>query len=267
MDKESIIRVEQLALAGQSIDTDIPARIIPQGSQSVSLEKFQAQPTRHRAVFNSARVEEFIGYCNDYATTGDSAVFINPNDMTAIAVFDYSGWGQHRAILKLEATPEYSSIMNKPKTIFIQSGLREWLEDFGESIQPMQNGVELKLNIATQAVAKVSINKTGKDTFTDGDFSATRSAFEEIEAKSGVESGLPTHFLLTAPLFEGLEPRQINLKFAVITQEKTDKPVFALRIIGLDALLKAVAKEVEQKLRKITNTVIYIGTVAINQPV
>lgn len=262
MDASAIQRLEQIIHAGSETATDLPSMIIAQGNQLVSLEKFAETPARHRAAITTQRIPDFIAYASDHIQP-ESALFIDPENLTAKCIMNYAGgWGDHAVTLKLSETPEYASV--KKGVTFSQKALQEWLDDYGVSITPKgADGGDIALSAAYQAIAKVEIKKTNTATSEVGDFKATRTGLEDIEAK-GVSSQLPAHFILNAALYEGMESRDIQLKLSVKWDDKNN-PLFSLRIVGHDALKKLVIEELEGKLSAIP-TKTYVGVVQINQP-
>jgi uncharacterized protein YfdQ (DUF2303 family) len=250
MEAATLKRLEQLILSYDKTETntDIPTIVTPDNNKVVSLEPFKHRPSMHRAVINAQRIADFNAYAAG-KTDGNSALFINPANLNALLVFDYlDNWGKHKANLKLKPTAEYLSVKDNPT--LNQQSMREWLEDFGESIVAhTADDAVISNSIVFQAVEKVEIKSSNTVTSELSEFKATRSGLEEIEAK-GAAQQLPAYFILTAPLFEGMDKREIKLKLAVRWDDK-NKPLFYLRIIAHDKLLQEVTQELEDKLKVI----------------
>ena len=90
----------------------------------------------------------------------------------------------------------------------------------------------------------MTIKATSQRDSSVGDFSASRSSMDDIEAKS--QETLPTAFLFQVVPFEGLGTSTINLRLSVITGE--DKPVLKLRWVGEEAQREEFAIEFKQVL-------------------
>ncbi|WP_122688678.1 DUF2303 family protein, partial [Pseudomonas viridiflava] len=85
----------------------------------------------------------------------------------------------------------------------------------------------------------ITIEQARKSEHVVGDMSASRSAMEQIEAKSA--DGLPAELLFSVIPYEGLQARTIQLRVAVLTGG--DQPVLRLRWIGDAQLREDLAQE------------------------
>lgn len=105
-----------------------------------------------------------------------------------------------------------------------------------------QDGTEIELRRAAGAIRSITIEQARKSEHAVGDMSASRSAMEQIEAKSA--DGLPAELVFSVIPYEGLQARTIQLRVAVLTGG--DQPVLRLRWIGEAHLREDLAQEFKQ---------------------
>lgn len=252
MDSTAIKRIEELTIAGNHPDTDIPSIVLAGGNTLASLERYSNHPARHRAVVNTRRIDDFVRYAQDQLIS-TSVLFIDPDTLNAKLVFDYDGqWGEHIQNLELVYTPPYALV--KTPVNFNQAQMREFIEDWDNLLTAHDaEGNAIPLSAALQALMKVEIKETTTTTSELTDFKATRSGLEEVEAK-GLSASLPASLTLNTPLFEGMDPRAIVMRLSVKQgPEVKGKPTpdFGLRIQAHDRLKDEVIQELETKLKAI----------------
>jgi uncharacterized protein YfdQ (DUF2303 family) len=123
---------------------------------------------------------------------------------------------------------------------FAQKDLSDWIEDWASNLQALAaDDGQIGLRKAASAIRSISIEQARKSEHIVGDLSASRSAMDQIEAKSS--EGLPAEFLFTVEPYEGLKVQIIRLRVAVLTGG--DKPLLRLRWIGEEQLREDLAQE------------------------
>ena len=120
-----------------------------------------------------------------------------------------------------------------------QQALAEWLEDWSFCLTAHAHSEPLGMPAAINAVRRMTIKASAQRDSVVGDFAASRSAMDEIEAKS--LDTLPTQFTFNAPPYEGLSSTAITLRLSVITGK--EEPVLKLRWVGEEAQREAFATE------------------------
>ncbi|WP_235593486.1 DUF2303 family protein [Pseudomonas syringae pv. tomato] len=77
------------------------------------------------------------------------------------------------------------------------------------------DGEDIDLRRAAGAIRSITIEQARKSEHVVGDMSASRSAMDQIEAKSA--EGLPAELLFSVIPYEGLQAQTIQLRVAVLT--------------------------------------------------
>lgn len=112
-DAAAIIEVAQAAVEPKTLDPGKPqALIIPAGATAEihDLRAWREAPKRATGTYKPATVEAFTAVATLYANES-TTVWVHPTSGMIIAVFDDNaagpGWGEHRAELQLQKTPEW----------------------------------------------------------------------------------------------------------------------------------------------------------------
>lgn len=262
MDRTAIERIEQLAAQGP-LNTDIRACVVPSGSEIKSLEHLMDVPTRMRRTYKTERLEDFCRYMRDEAIDA-TAVFVLPDGSGAEGVIDYGShespsWGDHKAVLRMKHTPEFAALQTACAKQLSQRDLTDWIEDWAHIITPVINEKDETVGKAIQSIRRVEIKATASRDHTEGDFKASRTSLEQIEAASK-DGQLPELIKVRCQVYPCTDTRNISARLSLLTG--ADKPTFRLRIMGLDALMKAVAEEIESEIAdRLQGVRTFIGSV------
>lgn len=251
---EAIQRIEQLSQAAHAMPaTKIPAVLAPDGAQVIDLEKYQEHPARLRQVFKTERIDDFVKYVVNHAGDEYPTVYVAPTGDSAEAILDHGSsvapeWGQHRAKLALVKTREYQALEGLCAQPRSQQDLIDYLEDWALDglVECLVNGEPVGASAAIAAVRRVDLKATEQATHVQDNFSASRTAIEQIEAR-GAAGSLPGHIKLMAPMYVGTGQRDIYARIGV-RAGKDGQPAFGIRVMQLDKLVEEVAREVEQTL-------------------
>jgi uncharacterized protein YfdQ (DUF2303 family) len=258
MNDEAIKRIEQLVAAGAELPaTDVPVAVLPNGTMVQSLEKFLERPRQMRRTFKTDRLTDFLTYATEECSTDASAVFVQSDGSGAKAVIDYGRhdapqWGQHQAVLNMQHTPEFAALLDACAAPLSQRELTDWLEDWADIIQSHEgSGLEQKEitnSVAVQRIRGVEIKSKSTRTHSDEDFKASVSGMDAIEASAKGSGSLPSLFAVTCSIYPDTEPRTVRARLSLRTGD--EKPSFRMRILSHDALMLAVAREVEKRIRE-----------------
>lgn len=121
-----------------------------------------------------------------------------------------------------------------------QKTLAEFLEDWGDHIQAYNaEGDAIALTRAISAVRRLTIESSRKEDHEVQDFKASRSALENVEARS--DHGMPSGFRFTCIPYNGLAERSFELRLSVLTGG--DAPALVARIKRLEAVQEEVGQE------------------------
>lgn len=245
--KEAIQHLEAQAMAAaarQISTTGAEVVVLPESVELHSLEQYEHGRYRFRGALATHSLRDFSKYVEQHAAGQSGAHgFVDQDRMSATVIFnlgtpDSAGHGDDIATLTLKPTAAYTAlqaIVGKPLK---QQQIAEWLEDWLPNLTAKAGDASLHMVAAIAAVRRMTIKASSQRDSVVGDFSASRSAMDEIEAKS--LDTLPTSFLFTTVPFEGLSAAVINLRLSVITG---DEPVLKLRWVGEEAQREEFARE------------------------
>lgn len=275
LSKEAIQHIESnaLAAAGREIGTDAGRlAVLPESVRLHNLEPYQSVRDRFRGALNTHSLQDFVKYVDNHKsddnTPVSSAGFIDQDAMRATVIFNlgepgYAGHGDDTATLTLKATAAYSALQSIVGRKVDQQTLAEFLEDWAPNIQAFAGEEELSLVQAITGIRKMTIKATSQRDSTVGDLSSSRSAMDEIEAKS--QETLPTAFAFVTVAFEGLAASTISLRLSVITGGEA--PMLKLRWVGEEAQREAIAREFKGVLEQEVGGLVplTIGTFALGK--
>lgn len=251
--KEAIQLITDTALeaTGKALPTLTPTAVLPEGAKVVDLEKYQAGRSRFRGTFSTHSLADFGAYVTDRAEAGARG-FINQDDMSCALLFNLGtalepGHADDRAVLKLKATAGYAAVQAVSDSRLSQKDLSDWIEDWHQYLTPVDDeGNPIPVARAIAAVRTITVKATSESETTVGDTSASRSAMDQIEARS--KETLPAALLFNTIPFEGLTEQQINLRISVITSGSV--PVLKLRWVGEEVQREAIAQEFKAVLEE-----------------
>ncbi|MFJ3487768.1 DUF2303 family protein [Pseudomonas sp. NPDC090202] len=244
--KEAIQLITDTALeaTGKSLDTLVPTAVLPEGTKVVDLEKYQAGRSRFRGTYSTHALADFSLYVKDRAEAGARG-FINQDNMSCVLLFNLGtaqepGHADDRALLQLKATAGYAAAQAISDTRLGQKDLSDWIEDWHQYLTPVDDdGKAIPVAKAIAAVRTITVKATSESETTVGDTSASRSAMDQIEARS--KETLPAALQFHVVPFEGLTEQLITLRISVITSGSV--PVLKLRWVGEEVQREAIAQE------------------------
>lgn len=248
LSKEAIQHIESqaLAAAGREISTSsAEVVVLPDGVALHSLERFEAGRYRFRGALATHSLRDFSKYVEHHAANEAGAHgFIDQDRMAASVIFNLgttenAGHGDDTATLTLKPTAAYTALQAIVGKGLSQQQLAEWLEDWAQHITAKANDEILPTLTAIAAVRRMTIKASSQRDSVVGDFNASRSAMDEIEAKS--LDTLPTAFVFCVVPFEGLKAADILLRLSVISGK--EEPVLKLRWVGEETQREEFARE------------------------
>jgi len=258
LSKEAIQHIEANALsaAGREIITETSRlAVLPEAVRVHCLEQYQACRDRFRGSLNTHSLQDFAkyveGHLKNESLTGSASGFIDQDAMRATVLFNLGtpalpGHGDDTASLTLKPTAAYAALLAVVGKPLSQQALAEWLEDWLPNLQARDGEADLPMLQAINAVRRMTIKATAQRDSNVGDFSSSRSAMDEIEAKS--QDTLPSAFIFFTVPFEGLQQASITLRLSVITGR--DEPQLKLRWVGEEAQREEFAREFKAVLEQ-----------------
>jgi len=251
--KEAIQLITDTALeaAGKPLATNAPTVVLPDSCQVVSLEKWQAGRSRFRGIYSTHSLADFSAYVAARAIATAKG-FIDQDEMTCTLLFNLGddanpGHADDRAVLKLKPSAGYKAAQAIGGRAMSQKELSDWIEDWHQYLTPVDDaGNAVPVAKAIAAVRTITIKATSESETNVGETSASRSAMDQIEARS--KETLPAALLFNVIPFEGLTEQQIQLRVSVITSGA--QPVLKLRWLGEEVQREDIAQEFKTVLQQ-----------------
>ncbi|WP_296255575.1 MULTISPECIES: DUF2303 family protein [unclassified Pseudomonas] len=267
LSKEAIQLITDTALeaTGKALPTFMPTAVLPEGAKVLDLEKYQALRSRFRGTFSTHSLADFGLYVTDRAGDGARG-FINQEDMSCVLLFNLGttavpGHADDRAVLKLKPTAGYTAVQRIAGERLAQKDLSDWIEDWHQYLTPVDDeGQPIPVAKAIAAVRTITVKATSESETTVGDTSASRSAMDQIEARS--KETLPAALQFHTIPFDGLTEQVITLRISVITSGAV--PVLKLRWVGEEVQRESIAEEFKAVLEQKIGTAAKLSLGAFN---
>jgi uncharacterized protein YfdQ (DUF2303 family) len=194
-------------------------------------------------------IEPFAEYVKVHAE-GGASIFVNPDEMTATAVLNLGmpsapGHADNTAKLAPQKTAAYAALRTITAAPKSQIELAEFMEDWAEALQFFNGDDHITPPKAIAAVRKITIEALRKQETAEQQLSATRSAFESVQATSA--EPLPTTVYFTCAPYADLQERTFVMRLGILTGDS--KPRLTLRIQRWEQHLEEMADELGQKIR------------------
>lgn len=255
-DKESITLLQQAdairatsAAVAEALEAD-GFVALPSDFQKHDLESFKPMRRRARGNMETSDINSFASYTIQHAEDG-ATVFVDVKSMAATAVLnlgtkDAPGHADNQAKIKLQATAAYLALTLAARgTPLTQVQAAEFLEDWPDLIKCFNDDGEISKPQAIAAVRKISIEAMRKMQSSEQSLSASKSAFESIQATSA--DPIPTTIYFTCEPYQGLESRAFVLRLSILTAG--DKPSIVLRIVKRELHEEEMANEFANRTR------------------
>lgn len=236
--------ITQAATSLQTAGETKDLAALPSDYKLHNLEPYLPLRRRARGTMATAATDAFADYCTTHAEPG-CAVFVDQDTMSATAVLnlgtpDAPGHADNRAKLTLKKTAAYSALLAHANGAgHKQSTVAEFLEDWPEHIKCFNDAGVISPPQAIAAIRKLSIEAMRKIESSEQSLSASRSAFESVQATS--VDPLPTTIYFECLPYADLEPRVFVLRLGVLTGG--DKPAVNLRIVKAEQHAEDMANE------------------------
>lgn len=251
--KEAIQLITDTALeaTGKKLETLVPTVVLPESAKIVDLERFQAGRSRFRGTYSTHSLADFSAYVVERAALGARG-FIDQDAMSCVLLFnlgtaDVPGHADDRAVLKLKPTAGYTAAQQIGGRGISQKDLSDWIEDWHQYLTPVDEaGNAIPVAKAIAAVRTITIKASSESETTVGETSASRSAMDQIEARS--KETLPVSLQFSTIPFEGLTEQVITLRLSVITSGAV--PVLKLRWVGEEVQREDIAQDFKSVLQE-----------------
>lgn len=180
-----------------------------------------------------------------YAGLG-AAAFVDASEMKAKAVLDLGtqgtpGHAENTATLAPAKTAAYMALCAINGRGQSQQSIAEFFEDWGAlgAIKFFNEAGEITAGKALAAVRRITVESARKVDSEEKQLSATRTAFESVQATSQEPLPTTTHFTCTP--YPDLAPRTFALRLSILTSGST--PQLVLRIQNLETHVEEMGAE------------------------
>lgn len=217
---------------------------LPDGFTLHDIERHMPTRRRQRGAFNTFSINSFATYTHEHKEAG-ATVFVNADDMSARAVLDlgnseHPGHCDHTATVKLKSTAAYDAMLKIAHGLPIQQlQMIEFVEDWRDIIQFSGEGGPIEWGQALAAIRKLTVEAARKVEASQEALSASKSTFEQVKVSS--DTPVPTVMAMRMLPYHFLTEYVFDVRISVLTS--TERPMFALRVIGLEEHKEEMAKE------------------------
>lgn len=249
---KELTRSESISAANAAASAVALALLALPADYSVhDLERHLPQRRRARGTMTTSSIEHFAAYVKAHREDG-ATVFVDSQQITATAVLNLGspaapGHADNLAALRLRATAGYAALCKiadgNAKT---QRDVAEWLEDWQHAITATDSAEQAMVTRhAIAAVRQITIEAVRRAESSEQSLSATRSALEQVTARSG-DKLLPAFLDVTLEPFTGLDSRTFRVRVGVLTGN--DKPALVLRVTKAEQHAEDMAHELADKV-------------------
>lgn len=260
MDYTAIKQIQQgagIEQAAASIEGGLAGNgvtALPSDYKQHDLETFMSTRRRARGAMTTSAGPDFAQYVKTHAEEG-ACVFVDADSMQAVAVLnmgttDAPGHTDNRAKLVLKRTAAYGALREIAGNGASQQYAAEFLEDWTAHIQCFNDEGHVAPHKAVAAIRKLSIETMRKLESSEQSLSASKSAFESIQATSA--DPIPTTIYFKCEPYHGLTEREFVLRLGVLTGG--DKPRISLRIVKQELHDEEMATEFAERVRSVLGT-------------
>ena len=222
--------------------------LVDNDAKIVQLEGYELGRRRKRGTFRTEDIDSFVGYIEDEAQPENTKIFIDKDQMSAVAVLNFGaddfeqGHLDNNAVLQAQRTITFKQLMQMHiEGRCKQKMFAEFLEDWGHVVVAKNGDGEVIENAkAVNAVRNMQIDENAQTHSNVDNYRESRSRLESVEAKS-FDGALPAYFEVTDTCYNGFAWRTLKLRLGISSVDGA--PVFKLDIIGLQLIQDAFAKE------------------------
>lgn len=224
---------------------------LPSDFTTHDLEKFLPLRRRARGTMATSVVDAFCDYTTQHAEPG-ATVFVDADNMQAFAVLnlgtpDLPGHADNKAKVELKRTASYQAMLNIANGQgFKQATVAEFLEDWPDQIKCFNDAGVIAASKSIAAIRKLTIESMRKLESSEQQLSASKSAFELVQATSA--DPIPTTVVFRCQPYPDLMEREFAIRLSI--QTGSDKPTIALRVIKIEKHIEEMAKELAELIAK-----------------
>lgn len=224
------------AVVNEQLKSGVGVCALPSNFSVLDLEKYMPTRRRLRGAMVTGVVKDFAAYVTLNKEEG-AAIFIDTDKMNTTAVLNMGtpskpGHADNIATLEQKRTAAYEDLRRVATGASIpQLAAAEFLEDWAGLLKCFHDLTDLPVGQAIASVRRITIESMKKVETEAKQLSASKSAFESVQATSG-DNPLPTTIYFKCKPYADLPEREFTLRLGVLTSN--DKPSINLRIIKIE---------------------------------
>jgi len=241
--------LERVNVELSAVDTLVPLIALPNGIDLISIEGYMPNRASYRFTFKTKSIGDFVEYSEEFEQEG-SKCFVDSDEMCARTILDLGTeinplHQSHKSILQLDKTAAFKAMLRVDGIKLAQKDASNFLDDWADCLEVhSQDGSSMTIHQASKRLREITIEQKASIDSKVGDFGASMSSFEKIEAKG--QEMIPATMIFTCNPYHGLAERAFLLRVSILTGEA--KPAITLRIIKLETQNEAIAEEFKQIL-------------------
>lgn len=256
-DKESIIALQEgtsINKANEALSLSIETKELvafPSDYKLHDLEQYLPNRRRARGTMSTTILESFTDYTKAHAEPG-ATVFVDSDHMSATSVLNLGtpeapGQADNKAKLTLIRTAAFTALLGMATGASLkQATVAEFLEDWSLEIVCMNDAGDIATSKAIAAIRKLTIETMRKLESEEQSLSASRSAFESVQATS--KEPIPTTIHFMCQPYNDLKGRTFCLRLGINTSG--DKPSVTLRIVKSEQHNEEMATELVELINR-----------------
>lgn len=235
-----------------------PFAMVPDGHTLQSLEQYLDTPVRINEITSFDAVNGFCDYIKKFK--GENTVLF-ASERKVTAIFDYhikdlASWCKHRAIYKLQRTPEWSKWEDQNQRDMRQRGFLNFLEDVNHTIMQPSGAEILTLIRALRATVR-----SEQVQIVDEDGQGTEVEFKrKAEVKAANNVHLPREITVRlVPYLDVQTYYDVQVRLDVSVDEESNSICFSYRIVQFDQVKRQAFEDTVRNIAETTKTEIFVG--------
>lgn len=252
---EAIAFLAQEAAVPSELDpSQVYGIVTPAGARHevVDLERFLDAPRRATGTDRPATVDAFTDHVNRHFDPETSTVWVHPTTGLITAVLndhgigDQIGWRDHRSLLQLQPTPEWTFWLGKSGKLLTQVEFAEHIEEGLEEIREPTAADMLELAQTFHATRSGVFRSANR--LHSGEVKVHYD--ETIEAKAGRQEDItvPTEFTLAIAPFIGEEPYAVTARLRFRLGKDDGKLALGYKLDRPEAIVRDALENVRERL-------------------
>ncbi len=231
------------------------------------------RPTRLSGTTRLGDPESFASWVVRHRTT-EAAIFADRNSGTLTAVFNGppptaddatsaadqdAGYGDHRAVLTLDKSEDYTAWERSNAHVMDQLVFGQLLDELGHTMVAPDEATMIE--IATTLTGKTRATWASRTRSQTGEVSFSMESETELRAGKGATSiDIPERFRFSVPVWEGTAPVEFGARLVI--QPQGDGVKFGYKILRRVASIDAAFAMVIDDVADATGVPIFRGTAA-----